>query len=45
MKKIAYMTPNMEVVKFSAPVVLQAASDGTQPDYGGAGDPDQNEPD
>lgn len=37
MKKIEYKAPEMEVVKFNAPVVLQAAS-GENPQPGGSGD-------
>ena len=43
MKK-TYFTPEMEVVKIALSTIL-CASDGTQPGFGGEGDPEENTPD
>jgi len=45
MKKIAYQAPEMEVVELKAEAALLDASYGTDPGYGGSGDPDVNVPD
>ena len=45
MKKIDYQAPEMEVVELKAEAALLDASYGTDPGYGGSGDPDVNVPD
>ena len=45
MKKIDYQAPEMEVVELKAEAALLQASYGTDPGYGGSGEPGVNVPD
>lgn len=45
MKKIEYMAPEMEVVEIKMESALLTISDGSEPGYGGEGDPEENAPD
>ena len=45
MKKIEYKAPEMEILEIKMDSSLLVVSDGTEPGYGGEGDPEENAPD